>query len=203
MPRRPDANQRIRDERHEHILRAAADVFARKGLAATKIADIAAAAQVSHGLIYHYFLSKEEIFTQVVTHALQGTEQLAQAMLAHPGTPLERLRWVANQMLEGARRTPAFFLVIQQAQMSETIPAAAHAAALRGAPITRNAIRTLLHEGQAAGEIIAGDVDALAVLFHSCITGLTSLFAVQHDTQVFEIETMLSLFRVRNPQTDG
>jgi AcrR family transcriptional regulator len=67
MPRPSTENQRIRDERHRHLLRAAARVFARKGLMATTISDIAAAAHVSHGLAYHYFASKEEIFRQLVT----------------------------------------------------------------------------------------------------------------------------------------
>jgi AcrR family transcriptional regulator len=57
MPRPSTENQRIRDERHRHLLRAAARVFARKGLMATTISDIAAAAHVSHGLAYHYFAS--------------------------------------------------------------------------------------------------------------------------------------------------
>jgi Bacterial regulatory proteins, tetR family len=50
MPRPSNENQRIRDERHAHILRAAAHVFARKGLMATTISDIAAAALVAMGL---------------------------------------------------------------------------------------------------------------------------------------------------------
>src|SRR2546421_13110994 len=62
MPRPSTEIQCIRDERHEHLLRAAAHMFARKGLTATTISDIAAAANVSHGLAYHYFTSKEEIF---------------------------------------------------------------------------------------------------------------------------------------------
>jgi AcrR family transcriptional regulator len=87
MPRPSTENQRIRDERHRHLLRAAARVFARKGLMATTISDIAAAAHVSHGLAYHYFASKEEIFRQLVTRAMQGAEQLLREAHAQGQSP--------------------------------------------------------------------------------------------------------------------
>jgi AcrR family transcriptional regulator len=103
VPRPSSENQRIRDARHEHILRAAAHVFARKGLMATTISDIAAAAHVSHGLAYHYFASKEEIFRQLIMRAMQGTERLLREALAREGTATSRLRWLITAMIEGAK----------------------------------------------------------------------------------------------------
>jgi hypothetical protein len=54
-PRTSLSNQKIRDERRGQILQVALKVFAYKGLAATKIAEIAAQACISQGLIHHYF----------------------------------------------------------------------------------------------------------------------------------------------------
>src|SRR5258707_11028498 len=93
MPRTEQAYERIRDERREQVIQAAAQVFARKGLADTKIADIAAAADISHGLVYRYFKSKEEVFAAVVERAVQGINRVAQEALQQPGTPLDQLRW--------------------------------------------------------------------------------------------------------------
>jgi AcrR family transcriptional regulator len=45
-PRTEEVNERIRDEQREKILDAARRVFARKGFAATKMADVAAGASV-------------------------------------------------------------------------------------------------------------------------------------------------------------
>ncbi|MCL6627892.1 MAG: TetR/AcrR family transcriptional regulator, partial [Alicyclobacillus shizuokensis] len=59
MPRTEKVNQQIRDERKEQILAAAAEVFARNGYVGTRIDDIASAAGISKGLIYHYFGGKE------------------------------------------------------------------------------------------------------------------------------------------------
>lgn len=66
MPRSPKDNQEIRDARREEILVAAARVFAEKGIARSKISDIASAAGLSHGLVYHYFESKDAIFEAIV-----------------------------------------------------------------------------------------------------------------------------------------
>src|SRR5258708_32691284 len=57
MPRTEESNQRIREEQTHKIMVAATKVFARKGLAATKMADIAAEAGISYGLLYNYFAS--------------------------------------------------------------------------------------------------------------------------------------------------
>ena len=48
-------------EKREKILEAAISVFAKKGTAKTKTADIAEAAQIGKGTIYEYFQSKDEI----------------------------------------------------------------------------------------------------------------------------------------------
>jgi AcrR family transcriptional regulator len=57
----PKVTQRYLDQRRQQILDAALGLFARNGFCNTKIADIARAAGVSHGAIYRYFPSKDDI----------------------------------------------------------------------------------------------------------------------------------------------
>jgi AcrR family transcriptional regulator len=52
-----------KQERREHILRAATDLFARKGFAALTMDDIARDARVSKGGLYRHFASKDELFS--------------------------------------------------------------------------------------------------------------------------------------------
>jgi AcrR family transcriptional regulator len=197
MPRPSTANQRIRDERHKQILRAAAHVFARKGLEATTISDIAAAAHVSHGLAYHYFVSKEEIFRQLIMRAMQGTERLLREALARAGTVTARLRWLITEMLEGAKDSADDLLIVQQAVISEAVPPDVRRLVLHGPPIVLELLSGLLREGQLCGEIIAGDPEQLALLLLSCIQGIVSNMALHLDQRSIEPETMLSLFQAR------
>jgi AcrR family transcriptional regulator len=70
MPRSPKDNREIRDARREAIVAAATRVFAAKGFADATITQIAAEAGLSHGLVYHYFSSKEAVFAAIADVAI-------------------------------------------------------------------------------------------------------------------------------------
>ncbi|MCX7680055.1 MAG: TetR/AcrR family transcriptional regulator [Spirochaetes bacterium] len=55
------------EDRRQSIIRAAKQLFAEKGYAATGLREIAEKAGVSLGNIYNYFKSKEEIFCSIFT----------------------------------------------------------------------------------------------------------------------------------------
>jgi AcrR family transcriptional regulator len=56
--------ERSTDRRGE-LLEAAVRVFARKGFHSSRVGDIANEAGVAHGLLYHYFRSKEEVLETI------------------------------------------------------------------------------------------------------------------------------------------
>jgi len=174
MPRTEEANQRIREERRGQILDAAARVFARKGLTGARIADIAAAGEMSQGLIFRYFASKEEVFAAVVEDALQSTIGLAQAALQQPCSPLEKLRWLLQIYLPGMWYKPDYALVILNALNSETTPQEVRELTLEQSKRSLQLYRQLIVEGQEAGEVVQGDPDMLTLAFAACIQGLSS-----------------------------
>jgi AcrR family transcriptional regulator len=59
-----ERTQAVEDKRR-HLLDAAVRVFARKGFHATRVGDIAEEAGVAHGLLYHYFESKDQVLEAV------------------------------------------------------------------------------------------------------------------------------------------
>jgi AcrR family transcriptional regulator len=52
-------------DRRAELLEAAVRVFARKGFHASRVGDIATEAGVAHGLLYHYFRSKEDVLETI------------------------------------------------------------------------------------------------------------------------------------------
>ncbi len=172
MPRTSDENQRLRDERKEAILVAALPVFARKGLAATKGADIAAEAGSSYGLVYHYFDNKEAIFAALVERALQGALAVAIDAQRQPGAPWDRLVWLLEASLRGARERPDYHLIVIQAMTSEAAPDRARAHLAAYGPRIFRAYVELIGAAQAAGQAVAGDPVALATAFSACLQGL-------------------------------
>jgi AcrR family transcriptional regulator len=68
VSKKPNLRKTQAEERRLQILDTALDVFASKGFAAASIKDIAAAAGISQGLLYHYFNSKEALLEATVAH---------------------------------------------------------------------------------------------------------------------------------------
>ncbi|MPZ69494.1 MAG: TetR family transcriptional regulator [Actinobacteria bacterium] len=56
----------VRRDRREDILQASLNLFAEKGFHGTSMRDIAKAADITEGLIYHYFASKRDLFTAII-----------------------------------------------------------------------------------------------------------------------------------------
>jgi len=73
------------------ILASAHKRFAARGYRHTGIADIAREAGVAAGTLYRYFDDKEGLFRAVVKGLHDDWIARARAVLAEPGTPLERL----------------------------------------------------------------------------------------------------------------
>lgn len=202
MPRTKEAYEEIRAARKEQILQAAARVFSSKGLTDTTVTDIAAAAGVSHGLLYRHFASKEEVFAALVGQALEEAIQLTEFALAQPGTPWERLHWLTRQMYPGQQqlgKRPAYFLVVLHALTNEDIPGQVRELAARPGEIMYDVLRQFIVEGQEVREVVGGDPDQLATLYLSCIQGLvlratyTKLSLATFPT----VETVLHMLQAR------
>lgn len=177
MPRTEESNQRIREEQTRKILKAATKVFAHKGLAATKMVDIATEAGISYGLLYHYFDNKELVFKAAVERATRsGFRLLIQRIQTLPGTPWERIEQLTTIILDGILREPEGYLLSQQVITSEAVPREIREMALNNAFQGVEEFQKLLREGQAAGQVVEGDPAELAVLYFSCIGGIAQSF---------------------------
>lgn len=177
MPRTEENNQRIREEQTRKIIVAATKVFAHKGLAATKMADIATEAGISYGLLYHYFENKELVFQAAVERATKsGFQALIKRIQVLPLTPWERIRQFTAIVLDGILREPEGYLLSQQAITSAAVPQEAREMALNNALVSMEEFQKLILEGQAAGEVIEGNTEELTALYFSCIGGIAMSF---------------------------
>lgn len=71
----------------EKIVRSAARLFARKGFHTCTMRDIATAARVSTGAIYHYFPSKEDIYLAIVHREYRRRKEMIESKrLENPST---------------------------------------------------------------------------------------------------------------------
>ena len=71
MPRTTEQFEEMRREREESILNAALYLFATKGIEQTSADSIRAIVNCSHGLLYHYYKSKEDLYKAVIVRKVR------------------------------------------------------------------------------------------------------------------------------------
>jgi AcrR family transcriptional regulator len=108
MPRTPAENDRIRHETTERILNTSLSLFCEKGYYATSTEDIAKQAQISKGLLYHYFKSKAEVLAALVDRRIEDVLVVMNAANRKP-TPAAQIRHIVEGALADVQRQPDVF----------------------------------------------------------------------------------------------
>ncbi|MFD4405976.1 TetR/AcrR family transcriptional regulator [Nocardia sp. NPDC058499] len=88
------------------ILAESARLFAECGLSATTIREIAEAVRLNSGTLYHYFNSKDAIFSEILIRFLTDLVQRYDAVTAGAGTARHRLSLMIRVSLEVADQHP-------------------------------------------------------------------------------------------------
>jgi AcrR family transcriptional regulator len=108
MPRTPAENDRIRHTTTEKLLKTALSLFCDKGYHSTSIEDIARQSEISKGLLYHYFKSKEEVLAALVEIRINDVLVVMNAAKAK-STPAKQIRHITEGALEDVRQKPEVF----------------------------------------------------------------------------------------------
>jgi TetR/AcrR family fatty acid metabolism transcriptional regulator len=106
--------EKIRGDKYEAILRAAAKVFARSGYFNAKVSDVARTAGVADGTVYLYFKNKDDLLTSIFGWAMGEFIKRAHAAIAEVSDPREKLRRFASlhfSLLEQERDIAIVFQV--------------------------------------------------------------------------------------------
>jgi AcrR family transcriptional regulator len=93
-------------DRRQELLDAAVRVFARKGFRAARVGDIAEEAGVAHGLLYHYFRSKDEVLETIFRDTWHLLVAETERIEASGATLPEQLRRFARIYLGSWLVTP-------------------------------------------------------------------------------------------------
>lgn len=196
MPRTEVENLRIREEQKKHIIKSAVKVLARKGLAATKMADIAGEAEVSYGLVYHYFSNKEQILSELLDEALERGSGNMQKALEASGTSWDRLEMFVTGALQSFREHPEFLVVLYQALQDKEIHSKLWERAQSKRGLMMEASRRLITEGQATGQIVQDDPDQLVVVLLSIFQGMACAAIVRGgEIPVIDARIVMRLFK--------
>jgi TetR/AcrR family fatty acid metabolism transcriptional regulator len=145
----------VQEDRRRRILDAAVRVFARSGYHGSRVGDIATEAGVAHGLLYHYFASKDEVLETVFRENFGQLLERFRAVEAADEPAPDKLEGIAKILLRTWRNDPDLVTVMvrevaRSPQLQAQVDEVREAFAI---------VQRVIEEGQAAGAF-RGDVDA-------------------------------------------
>jgi TetR/AcrR family fatty acid metabolism transcriptional regulator len=102
----------VQEDRRKRILDAAVRVFARRGYHGARVGDIATEAGVAHGLLYHYFSSKDEVLETVFRDNFGELVARFRAVESSDEPAPEKLAGIAKILLRTWRNDPDLVTVM-------------------------------------------------------------------------------------------
>jgi AcrR family transcriptional regulator len=163
-------------DKRPRLVDAACTVFAEKGYASTRVADIAERAGVGKGTVYEYFCSKEELLFAVFELIHAEISLRMDDALAAGGSSEEKLHNVlslgAEVIAEQVEMQPVildFWAAARGKDFEETY----HRAVVANYTHFRNFFANFIRDGQKSGEFKTSvDAEALAATVVATVDGL-------------------------------
>ena len=104
-----------RDVKRQDILKAAMELFAKKGFRGTTTRDLAAAADVNEAIIFRYFTNKTELYRAILeekVHEGQGEQHKEAAEIAMNSDPQAFLEFIGHKFMERHEQDTTFMRLL-------------------------------------------------------------------------------------------
>ena len=189
MSPKPDVSA----ERKQQILTAATRVFARRGIEASRMQEIAREAGLSVGGVYWYYQSKEEIVLGLLQSFVEKDLELARSFLQTPGSARQRLELILTVGLNEAVQLMPITLELYR----ESVHNAEVRALLQNYLSSyREVFMALIAHGISTGEFRPVDPSTAAIMLIALYEGSMELTLLTPDlSQAADMfSTNLSLF---------
>jgi AcrR family transcriptional regulator len=144
-------------------------VIAERGVAATRVADIAERCEVSPPAVLYWFGSKEQLLAEALVADDDRFYEELRERLEAAGSASERLTALFEAAAEGAHDFALWLELWNQALRDEQMRKARESFDARW----RGEIEAIVREGQNAGEFGAADPALVALSLSALIDGLT------------------------------
>lgn len=156
-------------ERKQQLLDTAQQLFAARGYAATRVADICAAAGVAKGLFYWYFPTKESLFAELVRDMRHQLRRAQGQAMAASDDPLQRIRLGAEASVRFIAEHRTYFALIDMERTDRTVAAILD----QGGDVYINDVVRLVREAQRAGLLADEDPRFVSVGVLGAVSAFT------------------------------
>lgn len=193
-----NTRQQQRQERREQILHCSLDIIIRRGFEAMKIRDIADRLNISVGLFFNYFASKEAVYEELVRIGLSGPESVLEFNIDGIG-PIELFEKMTAAIFESLKTnslTAKMFLLMSQTLKSDAVPDSVKKLVADLDVVTP--VIPVICKGQQCGEMKPGDPAALATAYWGAVQGIAESFAIHPEIPLPESSWIVDILRA-NP----
>ncbi|HDQ03411.1 MAG TPA: TetR/AcrR family transcriptional regulator [Deltaproteobacteria bacterium] len=185
-----------REKKRAEIAQKAIEVLAKRGFQATTIQDIANAAGLGKGTIYHYFKTKEEILWAVSEQMFRETERSLGAALLRINEPMDKLVTLIEEALHITQELEHLFIIYSELWLmtvrGEHTGDFVHMLK-RLQNDMKNLIASLIREGKKQGFWPGDiDIDALAGYLASSFDGVFAHYMI--DKENFDVKRVTNEF---------
>lgn len=156
-------------ERKQQLLDTAQQLFAARGYAATRVADICAAAGVAKGLFYWYFPTKESLFAELVRDMRHQLRRAQGQAMAASDDPLQRIRLGAEASVRFIAEHRTYFALIDMERTDRTVAAILD----QGGDVYINDVVRLVSQAQRAGLLADEDPRFVSVGVLGAVSAFT------------------------------
>lgn len=195
MPRTPEQNANIRDKRKAKIMKKALRLFAINGFDNVTVDDITEEANCSHGLFYHYFGTREDIYNELMKvkkeHYSKYDAPLDEAFAAGGSKGIEILcNYI--EMMNSANEDAIYY---SRLKIISGFATKTKESALIGYDYLDGIVK-LINEGQADGTVRDGNSKQMALLFLDFANGVSfrRLFSEETDFETISSSIMKNMF---------
>lgn len=182
-----------KERRRQEIIYTALELFVSKGYAATKITDIAKRANMSRGLMFHYFESKENLYEELIRMGVEGTTYPGEQKCEHAIDFFVNFTEELFAYMKEQPGTAKFFVLMAEAQRSEATPEHIREIAMKVNVIEQ--FVPIVEWGQQEGTIKEGDPLIISNAFWCSVQGIAERFATNQDIALPKAEWIVDIIR--------
>jgi AcrR family transcriptional regulator len=176
LPRSKEQYEAMRNATRDKIHAAAINLYTHKGFAATSVQNIADRAEISTGLMYRHYKSKEELFGALLLEAADGLKKTTQ-ILQNDVSPVDLMKGFTDEILKDISRDDEFvqyMVLMTQAFMMEGFSQQIHNLMQENSSLI-DQTALLIKKGQELGQFKPGDSSEMAIYYFATMQGLAEM----------------------------
>ncbi|MFA5481069.1 MAG: TetR/AcrR family transcriptional regulator [Bacilli bacterium] len=176
MPKTPEQNQLIKEQRKQNILLTALRLFSIRGYDSVVVGDITKEAHCSHGLFYHYYRNKADVFFDLLKMAEEYEILKRNKSDNFVGMKaIDGVRLIVDNMLQDIYKmdeAPYLLNMFMNMHLQKTLPITIESDKKKNRISFFDFFVELIIRGQKEGDIAGGEPREYAIIYFSTIKGL-------------------------------